>query len=1177
MKKRRIWSFLMAFFLLVTSVQMPVQAETGTVGMTGVTITDENRYEPQLYQKPETIYPVSKSRTSNVREQQTLEERILEGLKNFEERIDVSGYKIPNEKPEASNRYFQILNSHPELFYVGNSVSWSYSKTDNMLVSYTPQYLGAPDEIRQQQQEFEIAADQAAAQVEPSMTDLQKALVVHDYLVQLCEYDKERLDTNTVPAVSHTAYGALVNHICVCDGYGKAFSYVMQSKLNVPCVLVSSDSMNHAWNMIQIDGNWYHVDATWDDPVWDRIGRVGHDFFLLSDSAIQDQDHRHSGWVTDLKAESTEYDDAYWSGVTSGIYFHQGAWHYSMYKDGKVNLVKRSDLLNGEAETICAENAWTAGGSQYYTSGFMYLSKVNGQLYYNTNQAIKRLKEDASAETVLEPQLAAGQQIYGFTIRGNNLCYVLQESPGMSAKQQILEHEFSELELPEITGISAEKTTAVYDGTAKEISLSGLQQADQVWYAGEDGIFAKEHPEIVDAGTYTVLYRVERTGYQVLYGSAQLEIEKAAPTYTIPVGLTGFSGSPLSSVGLRNGFSWMDRNVKMYQQGTHKFLARYTPSDSKNYLTVADIEIEVTVACPYASSGHKYVSEITKEPTETEPGERTKTCSMCGDVQIEVIPATNPGQQVPEYTVPTGLKGESGKTLGSVELPAGFEWQTDPETKLYQEGTYEYVVTYTPEDTEKYQIVTDIKVEVTVECPGHQYTSEVTKEPTQTEAGERTKTCSVCGDVQTEEIPKLDPDKQKPAYTVPTGLRGESGKTLGSVELPAGFEWQTDPGTKLYQEGTYEYVVTYTPEDTEKYQIVTDIKVEVTVECPGHQYTSEVTKEPTQTEAGERTKTCSVCGDVQTEEIPKLDPDKQKPTYTVPMGLRGESGKTLGSVELPAGFEWQTDPETKLYQEGTYEYVVTYTPEDTEKYQIVTDIKVEVTVECPGHQYTSEVTKEPTQEEAGERTKTCSVCGDVQTEEIPKLPPIQLERPGKASGLKLKKYQAKSLSFTWKKGDASGYRLVFKQGNKKISTKYVIGNSCTFTKLKAATIYTVEVTPYYVVNRTKIYASAATKLQAATAPAAVKLSSAKQNGKTAVKLTWKKASGANGYQIFMKSGKGSYKKIKTITKGKTISFLKSKLKKGTSYQFRVRAYKELKGKNYYGSYSKVKTVKIRKK
>ncbi len=947
MKKRRIWSFLMAFFLLVTSVQMPVQAETGTVGMTGVTITDENRYEPQLYQKPETIYPVSKSRTSNVREQQTLEERILEGLKNFEERIDVSGYKIPNEKPEASNRYFQILNSHPELFYVGNSVSWSYSKTDNMLVSYTPQYLGAPDEIRQQQQEFEIAADQAAAQVEPSMTDLQKALVVHDYLVQLCEYDKERLDTNTVPAVSHTAYGALVNHICVCDGYGKAFSYVMQSKLNVPCVLVSSDSMNHAWNMIQIDGNWYHVDATWDDPVWDRIGRVGHDFFLLSDSAIQDQDHRHSGWVTDLKAESTEYDDAYWSGVTSGIYFHQGAWHYSMYKDGKVNLVKRSDLLNGEAETICAENAWTAGGSQYYTSGFMYLSKVNGQLYYNTNQAIKRLKEDASAETVLEPQLAAGQQIYGFTIRGNNLCYVLQESPGMSAKQQILEHEFSELELPEITGISAEKTTAVYDGTAKEISLSGLQQADQVWYAGEDGIFAKEHPEIVDAGTYTVLYRVERTGYQVLYGSAQLEIEKAAPTYTIPVGLTGFSGSPLSSVGLRNGFSWMDRNVKMYQQGTHKFLARYTPSDSKNYLTVADIEIEVTVACPYASSGHKYVSEITKEPTETEPGERTKTCSMCGDVQIEVIPATNPGQQVPEYTVPTGLKGESGKTLGS--------------------------------------------------------------------------------------------------------------------------------------------------------------------------------------------------------------------------------------VELPAGFEWQTDPETKLYQEGTYEYVVTYTPEDTEKYQIVTDIKVEVTVECPGHQYTSEVTKEPTQEEAGERTKTCSVCGDVQTEEIPKLPPIQLERPGKASGLKLKKYQAKSLSFTWKKGDASGYRLVFKQGNKKISTKYVIGNSCTFTKLKAATIYTVEVTPYYVVNRTKIYASAATKLQAATAPAAVKLSSAKQNGKTAVKLTWKKASGANGYQIFMKSGKGSYKKIKTITKGKTISFLKSKLKKGTSYQFRVRAYKELKGKNYYGSYSKVKTVKIRKK
>jgi len=60
----------------------------------------------------------------------------------------------------------------------------------------------------------------------------------------------------------------------------------------------------------------------------------------------------------------------------------------------------------------------------------------------------------------------------------------------------------------------------------------------------------------------------------------------------------------------------------------------------------------------------------------------------------------------------------------------------------------------------------------------------------------------------------------------------------------------------------------------------------------------------------------------------------------------------------------------------------------------------------------------------------------------------------------------------------------------------------------------------------------------------------------------------------MKAGSGKYKTIKTITKGSTVKYTKSNLKKGTKYSFKMRAYKTVDGKKVYSSYSVVKTIKI---
>lgn len=103
-------------------------------------------------------------------------------------------------------------------------------------------------------------------------------------------------------------------------------------------------------------------------------------------------------------------------------------------------------------------------------------------------------------------------------------------------------------------------------------------------------------------------------------------------------------------------------------------------------------------------------------------------------------------------------------------------------------------------------------------------------------------------------------------------------------------------------------------------------------------------------------------------------------------------------------------------------------------------------------------------------------------------------------------------------------------------------------------------------------------------PAKTSIKSAKQTvvkkqGKKAykkeVKLSWKKAKYADGYVIYMKSGTGKYKAVKTITKGKTVSYTKKNLKKGRTYYFKIRAYRKANGQKVYGSYSGVKKIKIK--
>ena len=92
--------------------------------------------------------------------------------------------------------------------------------------------------------------------------------MVHDYLVNNVQYDTTISKQNI-----YNVYGTLVNGEAVCEGYARTFKYLMD-EMGIPCTMVigkatnsENRTENHAWNYVQIDGSWYAVDVTWDDPV----------------------------------------------------------------------------------------------------------------------------------------------------------------------------------------------------------------------------------------------------------------------------------------------------------------------------------------------------------------------------------------------------------------------------------------------------------------------------------------------------------------------------------------------------------------------------------------------------------------------------------------------------------------------------------------------------------------------------------------------------------------------------------------------------------------------------------------------------------------------------------------------------------------------------------------------
>lgn len=194
---------------------------------------------------------------------------------------------------DLSIAQYAVRHDHPALFWipasfytetVGTTRGIRFSDQD------TEGYSVTPEQASQMVAEQDAAVRDFLASLPDCASDYEIELAAHDRIVSLASYDEEAAEDYSNNPLAFTAYGALVQHKAVCEGYAKAFQLLLNAA-GIECMTVTGDNDGgHMWNMVRLGDEWYHVDLTADDD----IGGL-HLFFNRTDSFMQQSDYRING------------------------------------------------------------------------------------------------------------------------------------------------------------------------------------------------------------------------------------------------------------------------------------------------------------------------------------------------------------------------------------------------------------------------------------------------------------------------------------------------------------------------------------------------------------------------------------------------------------------------------------------------------------------------------------------------------------------------------------------------------------------------------------------------------------------------------------------------------------------------------------------------------------------
>lgn len=326
---------------------------------------------------------------------------------------DISGFQITRDELEVLFQKLQATGKLP--WYTHPTYYFDYDKDTGIVLNFDPDHLAESD-FDQTLYEQKVA-DILDKCVLEGMSNWQIALSIHDYLAANAAYD-ETLATRT-------GYHLLVDGHSVCTGYTEAYQDLL-NRAGIPCISVTSEPMEHIWNLVNIDGSWYHVDLTWADPTSDTYGQVDHTYFLVTDEEISGGDEPHHDWVTDISCTDTRFSDAFWRGITSQIcYTDADTCYFIREKDWDNHIYKRQESADRETVLYTDKCTYINIGHGEYCYSHTGLSLWNGRLYFcSMQEVISMLPDGTDRQTVLRYDTKANKKHLGGCFVKNDTAYL---------------------------------------------------------------------------------------------------------------------------------------------------------------------------------------------------------------------------------------------------------------------------------------------------------------------------------------------------------------------------------------------------------------------------------------------------------------------------------------------------------------------------------------------------------------------------------------------------------------------------------------------------------------------------------------------------------------------------------------------------------------------------------
>ena len=351
--------------------------------------------------------------------------RTADAVDSGAETLNLYEYRITVE--DFMRIYSDLFANAPEFFFLAPRVAYHTADGlfSDIIVDVTFQYTMNREEREAASAFYEKEVSHIVSLVPQGLSDTEKALYVHDYLITAYAYDEGEMIYDT--------YTFLKTRTGVCQAYSLLYLRVMR-ELGVECAVVTRSEMRHAWNLVKLGGSWYHVDLVYDDPRPDRTGRVLHDYFLLSDDEIRERGH--SGWSSTVKCTVSWPKDPIWRGVVSRMVWLDGRWYYIQNNERRLS----SSLFDGSdlRALYSFENRWMVGDSptRYWVGTFSGLSEWGGILYVNTAAEIVTIDPKTAVSTVYLRE-DSEHDIYGSAVIKDTLDYMTASTPNLEGTQNV--------------------------------------------------------------------------------------------------------------------------------------------------------------------------------------------------------------------------------------------------------------------------------------------------------------------------------------------------------------------------------------------------------------------------------------------------------------------------------------------------------------------------------------------------------------------------------------------------------------------------------------------------------------------------------------------------------------------------------------------------------------------